>query len=540
MSPKSSIFYQSVLLMLLAAAPLFSDNELVPLWKYAAGGVLVSPPAVSGSGVYLYSEDRQIHAVSTKGEPLWKFRMPGRPSDTLSVGHDGTVYACTLDGRMFAVNQAGRALWRFEADGEPAGAPAVSADGTVYLALKTGELSAVSHTGFTRWKINSENGISGVPVIDSGNAVYFADDAGSVYCYSPWGTEKWVLESEQKTAGAEWIAAIDQHILYSGFDRRLQAVEKGEIIWSRAMPADLTGIVIFPDGLFCSFSDGTCSAYDREGNELWTAEGGGYYSYPVAGGKRIFMLNRSGLVSIDFSGKIEGSGRVDAIRLTQPVMGGGLLVCGSEQWVACAFNVSDEIGAGWSQKGGGPAHSGTSGSKRWYFDEAEYLRNMDYLYLKQYITSGSTDEKLDAVEEIGNRIAAEGIDRGEQYLLHLLHMALTEGNIRRIISEGSRSNDYPAIRREAARLIGLYGNFESIELLTAVLAEEEHYDVSAAIIAALGELGADYNSLPQIAIYNKVIKDNNGSAYGGLALAAIGAVAKISEYTGVPGSGYGY
>lgn len=540
MSSGYKLFIKSVILLLLITSPLYAENELVPLWKYAAGGVLVSAPAVSASGIYLYSEDRQIHALSTDGELQWKFRIPGRTSDSLSVGHDGTIYACTLDGRMFAVNQAGRALWSFDADGEPSGAPAVSADGTVYAAVKKGVISAVSHTGFVRWSIDTGAGISSSPVIDAGESVYFADNSGSVYSYTPWGTERWVLNSGVSAAGNVWVAAIDEHILYSAFGRRIQAVKEGKVLWERNLHSAINGLIIYRDGLFFSFENGSTLAMDKEGLDLWQAEGSGYYTHPVAGSSRLFMLNQSGLVSIDFNGKIEGSGGVKSIDLTQPVMGGGLLVCGSEQWVACAFNVSDEPGPGWSQKGGGPAHSGASGRNRWHFNEADYLKNMDYLYLKQYITAGSTDQKLDAIEEIGERIAAEGIDRGEQYLLHLLHTALSEGNIRRTVSAGSRSSDYPAVRREAAKMIGLYGNFESIDLLTTVLNEEEHYDVSAAVIGALGTLGADYNGLPQISIYNKVKNDNNRSAHDSLALAAIGAIGRITEYTGVPGSGYGY
>ncbi|MDC7226690.1 MAG: PQQ-binding-like beta-propeller repeat protein [Spirochaetales bacterium] len=540
MSRKFRISELIFVILIFISHPLVAENELVPLWKYAAGGVLVSPPAVSGTGVYLYSEDRQIHAVSTSGDPMWKFRMPGRPVDSLSVGRDGTVYASTLEGRLFAVNQAGRALWRYDADSEPAGAPAVSADGTVYVASKNGELAALSHTGFIRWKIKIDGSITGSPVIDAGEAVYISDDNGALYSFSPWGTRRWTIDPPAAGSDGHWTAAIDSHILYSAYGSTLRAIEGGEVLWSINLPARISGIVIFSGGLFCSLENGNAMAFERSGVQLWQAEGSHYDTYPVAGASRIFLLSRGGLISLTPEGQLEGAGIVEGIALTQPVMGGGLLVCGSEQWVACAFNVADDTGAGWSQKGGGPDHSGVSGRNRWYFNEEDYMKNMDYLYLKQYITAGSTDEKLEAIEEIGSRIAAEGIDRGEQYLLHLLHLALTEGNIRRTITADSRSNDYPAVRREAAKMIGLYGNFESIELLTAVLEEEKHYDVSAAIMRALGELGTDYDNLPLISIYNKVIKDNNGSAHSGLALAAMDAVADITEYSGVPGSFYGY
>ena len=433
-------------------------------------------------------------------------------------------------------------LWSYRSGGEPAGASAVAADGTVYLATLDGRLSAVSHRGFTRWRIETGAGIAGSPVIDSGEAVYISDGSGGIRAYTPWGGELWSLgNSAGSRGGDKWCAAVDSHILYSAYGRHLSAVSSGEVLWSRETPAAVTGIVVAGgEFLLCSLADGRAFAVDFNGDPLWTAEGGGYSSWPVAGVSRVFLVRDGALVSIGPDGAVEGIGRVESTVLTQPVMGGGLLVCGSEQWVACAFNVSDNPGAGWSQQGGGPAHSGTAGLSRWHFNEEEYLRNMDYLYLRRLILDGSADEKLDAVGEIGERIAADGIDRGERYLLHLLHIALTEGSIRFTANAPVAAADFPAVRREAARLTGEYGNFESIELLTAVLAEERHYDVSAAIITALGRLGADYNGLVEITIYNKVIKDNNINAHDALGLAAAGAVEQMAAYSGVPRTGYGY
>ena len=540
-----SVFWAALFSFLMFASGLIcSDSEikvntLVPLWKYAAGGELVSPPAVTDN-IYLYSQDRQIHAVSPGGKLLWKFRLSGRPADTLSAGRDGTLYACTLEGLLYAVNPAGRELWRLDCRAEPSGAPAVSADGTVYMALKTGVLYAVSHTGFIRWKTDCGSRIIGSPIIDDGEAIYVGCADGRIISYSPWGSVMWEMNSPDGRLYSGRTAAVHDHVLYTAYGKSLQAASRDGIpLWTEELPAECAGIVVFKNGLFMRMIDGNVQAADFNGRKLWTGEGGGYSSYPVSGEMHLFLIDGSGLVSMDFNGMIEGRGSVDGIRLTQPVIADEILVCGSEQWVASAFRVSDSEGRGWSQEGGGASHSGSSGIGKWHFNESEYLKNMDYLYLREMIRSGSADDKLKAVKEIGNRIAADGADKGERYLLHLLHTALTEGNMRLSLNTSS-AGDYPAVRREAARLIGLYGTFESIELLTAVLTEEKQYDVSAAIINALGALGSDYNYLPQWSIYNKVIKDNNGSAYEMLAQAAIEAAGKIIEYSGITGAGYGY
>ncbi len=525
----------------LCVLPLSAQNELVPLWKYAAGGELVSPPAVSKYGVYLYSEDRQVHAVSIDGKPQWKFRLSGRPADALAVGRDGTVYAGTSEGRLYAINRGGKQLWRYDAGSALSGPPAVSSDGTVFVGTAEGRLAALSHRGYVRWSIDTGKGISGSPVIDTGEAIYICDSEGTISSFTPWGTLLWEQSPEASSRGSVWTAAIDEHILYSAAGSRLSAIDHaGTVLWTADLTENCTGIVVYRDGLFCSLKSGTVGAWTKEGKKLWIGEGRGYFSYPVSGSRSFFLLDGSGLKSMDFYGRVIGSGNVEGIYLTQPVIGGGLLICGSRQWVACAFNISESEGPGWSQEGGGPGHSGTYGQGQWAFNEADYLKNLDYLYLREAIVNGDQDVRMEAVEEIGDRIEAGGTERGERYLLHLLYIALTDGSRRITVNRPAAANDYPAIRRKAAELIGKYGNFQSVELLTQVLAEEKHYDVSAAIISALGSLGTDYDNLSQWAIYNKVIDDNNGSAYDMLAGAAISAIAEINRYTGDLGSGYGY
>ena len=152
---------------------------LKTLWKYAAAGKLVARPAVSAGGVYLYSEDRHIHALTTRGELRWKFRISGKPADSLSIGSDGSVYACSNDGYFYAVNPAGRQIWMHELNGSPAGEPAASIDGTVYIALKSGELYAISHTGFIRWDIDTGSETESPPVIDAGEAIYTFGSGGN-------------------------------------------------------------------------------------------------------------------------------------------------------------------------------------------------------------------------------------------------------------------------------------------------------------------------------------------------------------------------
>ncbi len=522
---------------------------MVFLWKYAAGGELISRPAVSAAGIYLYSEDRQIHALTPQGAVRWKFRLSGRPADSLSIGADGTVYACTDDGKLYAVNSAGRLIWQVDTDGAPAGEPAAAIDGTVYLAHKSGRLCAVSHLGFERWSIDTGNAILQPPVVDAGEAVYTFDDTGAISCRTQWGELRWTMpaagQSDDNVNKLKAVrhAAVNRHVLYTSLGRNLQALTpEGEVLWSDEMRDDISALIVLPEekGLFVLYSDGLTEALDFTGELLWSGQGAGYSSYPAAGDNSIYIMRGSKITIMDFTGKILYDTEPSGITLTQPVLGNNLLVCGSEEWVACAFTAESSLGDGWTQKGGGAAHDGTSGVRKWHFNETLFLSDMDYLYLRETIQSGDINDKIRALEEISDRIAAEGADRGENYLLHLVHLALSESLLTMESGIFPAADDYPSVRKKAADILGKYGNFESIELLTVVLGEEKYEDASASMILALGSLGSDFNGLPLEAIYNKVVIDDNGKGSERLALAAVSAVGKITDYSGAAVSGYGY
>ncbi len=533
------------------------------LWKYAAGGRLLSRPAASTFGIFLYSEDRHLHALSPDGSLRWKLRISGRPSDSLSIGADGTAYVCNKDGVIHAVNPAGNILWRYDAGGGPAGEPAASADGTVYLGLTSGELFAFSHTGFLRWRINTGYRLTSPPVVDAGEAIYtFAPD-GRISCWTQWGDLRWELSSkgpvteteaglpvDENQSSAELSsqavflnrpAAVDSHVLYTSCMGALQAVSpEGAELWRVPLRAECEAVIVIPGGLFCLLGDGRTEARDFNGALMWEGQGAGFSSYPAAGDKGIYILRGPKLTLMDFNGEILLDTEPIGISLMQPVLGQDLLVCGSEEWVACAFAAQSSLGDEWGQKGGGASHDGSSGVRKWSFNESDYLSNMDYLYLREFINSGDKKNMLKALSEIEERIAADGLDRGESYLMRLVHYAFT-GNSKRINARGPNVlYDYPSVRTKAAGIMGKYGTFESIDILTSVLKEEKHQDVSAAIITALGALGSDYDGKSLWAIYNKVINDDNERVEKRLVFAGIDAVEKISAYSGVFSSSYGY
>lgn len=521
-------------------AQTLSDTEnnilLNPIWEYASGGKTIGVPVVSDK-VYIYAEDRQIHALSFKGDEQWTFFLSGRPADTLCAGQDGSLYASTKEGLFYAINKRGKKIWSINFDSEPSGAPSIAPDGTIYIGLKNRKLCALSHKGILRWKADCPSELLGSPFIDGGTAVYFYAVDGKIYSCSPWGDILWTVDTACLD-GRFMNAAIKDHVLYAAAGKNLMAItsDKKEL-WSVSFSSNCSGISIFEKGLFLVFESGKTAAYNFSGELLWENDKQFYSSYPISGEKYLYMNAENGLSCIDFNGNEVGFGQVEGLSLTQPVMGNEIIVCGSEEWIVSAFYITDSEASLWSQKGGGASHSGKASKKRWYFDEEQYKDDINYLFLKQQINEGTIEDKKAAVDEIALKLeGGKGASRREDYLLQLLYEVLSQGSLSFTVRGRTSYNDTPKVKIKASDLIGRYGNFESVEILSAILAEEEDYTVSIAIIKALGQLGTNYKGMPMHAIYNKVVNDNSSTAYNNLALAVIEACQNIREYCG-DGSG---
>jgi outer membrane protein assembly factor BamB len=461
------------------------------------------------------------------------------------LGPDGTIYACNLEGTLYAVNPAGRKIWSLDTGSGPSGDPSVSDSGTIYLILNSGKLIAVSHTGRLRWAIETGTEPVSSPTVAAGEAVFITDQTGTVFCYTPWGSLLWT-KTEQ--AGGRSVPvhpgtlAVHEHLLYTTWKREVSALTlNGNLLWQKQLPADSVSMVIFRGGLFCVMTSGSAAAYSFDGNQLWIRDGAAFRDFPAASDEGIYLLQgRDEVALISEEGEFIDKYREPGAFLSQPVLSGGMMITGSEEWIVYAFNAvppSDEL---WAQKGRNASHSGTWGEAPGWFNESMYSTNFDYLYLRELLDSGDIERKKEALAEIGERIAADTSDRGESYMLPLLHRALNEGR-GRVFAGGSRfQGDYPLVRAEAARLISEFGTFDSIEVLISVLGEEEDDLVSAEIISALGKLGSDFEGKTLAAIYRKITKDRGNLPNNKLGAFSAEAISNIISYNGVPKSDFGY
>ena len=535
----------SFFILAFTAAGVFAEESIDLLWKYAAGGQLTAAPALSSEGdVYLYAEDRHIHALTSEGELRWKFRLPGRPAGALSVSPDGSIYACSEDGKLYALNPSGSLIWSFDAGGSPAGDPAVSADGTIYLALGDGRLIALSHLGRLRWSFDCGISLDRSPVVDSGTAIYLTGGSGVIVSCSPWGTENWRAEtgaSEGGLSGSVRAAVIDEHLLYTAGPSGITVRDSsGRLVRKFAGDSSPGALVMFGGGICALTARGSLAAYDRDGGLLWEKRDRRYEGYPAAGADGIYVRASSGQICLlSADGDLIGETSADG-RLGDPALSSGMMICGSGEWIAWAFEAGGDSPGIWAQRGGDASHAGRTGERLFTFDEGLYRTNLDYVYMKSLLESGSESEREDALDEIAGRIAADRNGCGADYLLPLLYQAAGDGRLPMFRKGVQPAAGSPVLRARAAGLIAGIGNFESAAILAELLRKENDPLAAAALIEALGRLGTNYRGRSLSAVYEKVRAGRGAFGDERTAAAVVEAVRLITDYSGLPGPDYAY
>ncbi len=78
-----------------------SNDEI--LWKFRTGGVINSSPTLSGTALYVGSNDGHLYAVEAlTGKMLWEISTGGKITAAPAVA-DGTVYVGSHDGKLYAI-----------------------------------------------------------------------------------------------------------------------------------------------------------------------------------------------------------------------------------------------------------------------------------------------------------------------------------------------------------------------------------------------------------------------------------------------------
>lgn len=92
--------------------PEYTQNAL--LWRYQAGGAIVSPPVSTGRSVLFASKDHSLYAVGAKSRRLlFQFETDGPISAPL-VMHRGNIFVASADYNFYCLNaNNGQVRWSF-------------------------------------------------------------------------------------------------------------------------------------------------------------------------------------------------------------------------------------------------------------------------------------------------------------------------------------------------------------------------------------------------------------------------------------------
>ena len=175
----------------------------------------------------------------------------------------------------------------------------------------------------------------------------------------------------------------------------------------------------------------------------------------------------------------------------------------------------------------------TANSSREMTVEEAYMQEaMEMMVIRETSRVSSREQKLIALEYIGNVL-----DRGntnEEIRLTLEYLSL-EGTQNKVRERGRLMNDYPEVRREAARYLGILGTPEAKTALIRICTIEAEPMVLQEAIKSLGVICSNLSDDTVNAIVWVVKKFNRTTAPDNLlALSAIDALDKIAmHYNGI-------
>jgi len=162
-------------------------------------------------------------------------------------------------------------------------------------------------------------------------------------------------------------------------------------------------------------------------------------------------------------------------------------------------------------------------------EQSYIMEYMEVMIIKETARLNSRDSKLRALDIIG-----EAINRGNtnDEIRETLTYLSSEGT-RNVARENNRVvNNFPDVRRQAARYLGLVGTEEARQSLIDVLKYENEPLVIQEAIKSLGNIGTNNNNDTINAIVWVMNRFNNLNPDDLMALAAIDAFEKIAQHNG--------
>ena len=482
-------------LWVLSLAGVSAQVSLVPLWEYPVGGRVLGDPVVSRPGgslrVYAVAEDRQLHALSSQGKPVWKAYLANLPGGLLAVGRDESVYLSLSPGSVGAVSLRGKVIWKTALGAGPVEGLALSERGLIFAITQEGLLACLDHRGRVRWSRRLGGGPSAPPVYVPGLGVVTATKDQRITAYSPGGGRLW---QSLPAAPADALVPFPGGVAASTGGTLGFFDYQGRLLWSRSFPsagaARLLGNgrgFLQRDDTLIRFTPGPADN-DRTGRAEENLNFKGHTLLALGDGEKL-LGSDEGRQTLFFSGPFEEEQFKLAVPFTGAVLApGGLFFTGAADWKVRAFSLPLEPDQGWNQAQGGFRRSGRGDFPPLSGDD---ITLMDRIYLEVMAASPAEEDKLRVLSEIRRGLEEDRYTGTEPSLLKLLERLAGEG-MENPQYQGKRVvNDFPRVRSEAASILGEWGDLASREVLLRIFTYE--WSSQAALIQAqsLGLLGSD-------------------------------------------------
>lgn len=539
-------------------------SSLELMWRFPVGGKI---SAVRNDPerdrIYAVAEDRYLHAFTIEGAELWKNYIDTGKVEVLRVGCDGTVYLVAEGEKVVAINKAGGLIWLRKPFNERVSELLLLSNGGLVCIGAEGAMAAYTHSGTMLWKssIEIKNGgvVGAAAIFDGSEGTYTAyavstvgTGGGMVAAFSINGVQMWQKKLEKKPRGVfpvsdgVGVRTEDELHSYTYEGRERRRLQIGRNVAFAVGPNGETAANSF---FVLRTPEGFLEKYDFNGERKWRAAAGGGSCTLVSNSRSVLLLDDEGWCEL-YSAEGE---RILSRRLSppasDPILGpSGLFVYGRKDWLVETYRLSEESPASAAgrneaakeaveeQEPGG-AKGSRKGESSSRLSSCVPIREEGidtFPVLKEELGSGERARKRRILETIEKHFRSKEPREHENAFVSVVEYLAEEGVLRSEYRRGVIQNDFPEIRREAVRLLGLYGDHRSARLIHSILSSEWDSSVSRACIVALGKLGGveDGRGLERMAM---MINRNeyNGISPNLFATSLITAVERISRYRGV-------
>ena len=148
-------------------------------------------PCVGDDGtIYVGSDARRFHAVSSDGHLKWRLETAGEADTGGALTADGKV-VFAAGNVVYAVRPGGDVAWRFAARGKVFTAPAITDDGMVVFGAQDHHAYAVGPSGALAWSVDLGADVDGGPAIGDDGAIFVGTDGDEIVRLGANGSVDW-------------------------------------------------------------------------------------------------------------------------------------------------------------------------------------------------------------------------------------------------------------------------------------------------------------------------------------------------------------